>query len=536
MTFLSSPKRSSWRDGLAIGLLVVALFLLARVSTLPSLTPDKSGIAFLLCILAGFALIGRALWRPRSWAFGLIVLSAVLLVPAVALSRAFGRIDMLAIVFHKEFGMQGATLAGLETPILQGVLCGVGLILIFLGFSSFGRWQPRHFALAALAVLAINPVIQYLAVSQLRATVPSDLARQLVQPALVPVTTGDLQPDIVMIYMESTDRQFADPAVWGDVYAPLNALAAEGMNFTRVGQIAGTGWSLAGLVATNCAVPIVPRGALYRTNFEEIDEFMPAMTCLGDILAARNYRSAFVVGGDLGYGGIDTFFRTHQIDDITGLRELEAVYSPQEIAQSLIGWVQDDQMVFDFATRKLADLQSQPQPYALLVETIGPHVDNGLLSRDCTDDGQATFSRDMNRVLRCTIGETVAFITHIRAEQARLRPERPLAIVLMSDHLSMHPTPPAVAPEYDGFNTLMMLGAGAQPGLVVTKPGSMVDVMPTLLDWFGWAQDPVAAGLGRSLLGSAPTIVEQNGIDVLDSMIATDVELANKVWAPGVGP
>jgi phosphoglycerol transferase len=350
------------------------------------------------------------------------------------------------------------------------------------------------------------------------------------------VTPGDLQPDIVMIYMESTDRQFADPDVWGDLYAPLTALAAEGMSFSRIGQIAGTGWSLAGLVATNCAVPILPRGALYRTNFEEIEDFMPAMTCLGDVLAARNYRSAFVVGGDLGFGGIDTFFRTHQIDDITGLRELETVYSPEEIAQSLIGWVQDDQMVFDFATRKLADLQSQTQPYALLVETIGPHGDNGFLSRGCTDDGQATFSRDMNRVLRCTIRETLAFIAHARTEQARLRPDRPLAIVVMSDHLSAHPRPPAVAPDYDGFNTVIMLGAGAKPGLVVTKPGSMVDVLPTLLDWFGWVQDPVAAGLGRSLLGSAPTIVEQHGIEALDSMIATDVELANKVWAPDTGP
>ena len=76
-----------------------------------------------------------------------------------------------------------------------------------------------------------------------------------------------------------------------------------------------------------------------------------------------------------------------------------------------------------------------------------------------------------------------------------------------------------------------MVGAGAKPGLVVTKPGSMVDVLPTMLDWFDWAEDPVAIGLGRSLLGAGKTIVESHGIETLDSMLTTDVELANKVWA-----
>jgi phosphoglycerol transferase len=339
-----------------------------------------------------------------------------------------------------------------------------------------------------------------------------------------------------MIYLESTDRQFADPVVWGDVYAPLNDISAEGITFTRIGQVAGTGWSLAGIVATNCGVPIVARGALYRTNFEDIDTFMPAMTCLGDVLAQRGYDAAYVVGGDLGFGGLGVFFQTHQIMDVTGRAELEAAYSAQEAAAALIGWVLDDQMVFDFAATRLAELQRQPEPFALIVETIGPHADNGFLSRDCTDDGQATFSRDMTRVLECTINDTVKFVAHARAEQMRLRPGRPLALVIMSDHLSAHPRPPPVAAECDGFNTVIMVGAGAEPGRIVTKPGSMIDVFPTMLDWFNWAEDPVAAGLGRSLLGHGKTIVEQHGIDALDGMIATDVALANRIWADTAPP
>jgi phosphoglycerol transferase len=525
--------RGNLRYGLAAVVFVIAFGLVAMVAALPWTAPDKPGLAFVLCLIVGFVLVGRMAWRPRPWAFWLIPLAAVLLIPAVALSRSFRRIDMLAIVFHKDFGMQGATLAGLGTQILQGVLCGVGLVMVFVGLSSLGRWRNWHFGMAALAIMAINPVMQFLAVSQLRAAVPSDLAQQLVQPVLRPATLQHADPDILMIYMESLDRQFADPAVWGEVYAPLNAFAAQGTTFTRVGQIAGTGWSLAGIVSSNCAVPIVARGPLYRTAFEDIDTFMPAMTCFGDVIAARGYDAAYVVGGDLGFGGLGVFFRTHQIPDVTGKIELEAIYSPQEVAASLIGWVMDDQMVFDYSRQKLAALQGQPEPFALIVETIGPHADNGFLSRHCTDDGQAGFSRDMQRVLDCTIKDMLAFIAHAQAEQLHLRPGRDLAIILLSDHLSAHPRPPPVAPEYDGFNTVIMVGAGLESGRIVTKPGSMIDVMPTMLDWFDWAEDPVAAGLGRSLLGTGKTIVEQHGIDALDSMIATDVALANRVWAEG---
>jgi phosphoglycerol transferase len=519
------------RIGISVGLFMVAFLLVTWVAALPWTAPDRPGIAFLLCIVAGFALTGRAAWRRRSRAFWLVPLAALLLIPAVGLSRSFRRIDMLAIVFHRDFGMQGATLDGLGTPILQGVLCGVAVVLIAIGLSSFGRWRTSHFAGFAALILVMNPFLQYFALDMLRPAVPSDLPQQLVQPQIISPLPGQTDPDILMIYMESLDRQFADPDAWADVYAPLSAFADQGTSFTRVGQIAGTGWSLAGVVATNCGVPIVALGMRYRTAFEDVKAFMPAMTCLGDIVASRGYNSAYVVGGDLGFGGLRTLFTTHNIMDVTGRVELESIYPAEVIEASLIGWVLDDQLVFEHSKLKLAELQAQPQPYALIVETIGPHADNGFLSRECSDDGRAGFSKDMRRVVACTVSETLAFVAHAQAEQARLRPGRPLAIVLMSDHLSAHPRPPPVAPEFDGYNTVIIVGAGAEAGRVVTKPGSMVDVMPTMLDLFGWVDDPVASGLGRSLLGSGKTIVEQHGIDMLDRMIATDVPLANLIWA-----
>ena len=87
---MTDPKSDRWtllRTIVAISLLVAAFVLAAMVAALPWMSPDKPGIAFLLCIIVGFALIGRALWRPRPWAFWLIVLAAGLRAARALLHR-----------------------------------------------------------------------------------------------------------------------------------------------------------------------------------------------------------------------------------------------------------------------------------------------------------------------------------------------------------------------------------------------------------------------------------------------------------------
>lgn len=518
-------------------LFLIAIGLATLVTVAPSTPADHPGIFALLALLFG----GALLWKltPKAhvhWRFYLILaLPLALLLPMVVIARAFRRVDMVSILFHADMGMADAGLQGLETELLQAVLVCAILVIGLRGLVRLWGGRTRNLVALAAYVLAINPLVLALVFLVTAPAPKDDLSKFLSYPALAPAAAHSV--DLLMIYMEGVDRQFADPANWGDVYDPLHEIAAKGTTFSRVEQITGTGWSLAGVVATQCGVPILPRGLLYGTNFEKLHQFMPGLTCLGDMLAERGYDSRYIVGGPLEFGGLDILFRGHGYTEATGRVELQARRPKSETNAAIIGWMLDDQLVFDEATRMHEAMVAGDKPYALVIETIGPHGQKALISRDCAPDGRAGFTEDFNRVLRCTIDDTAAFVAAARAKQQAERPDHPLLVVLVSDHLNHNAMVPVPGADFAGYDTVIFAGAGMAEGKVITKPGAMIDVLPTLMQVMGLSQPPHRAGLGVSLLGPEQTLVARFGAAALEPMLLFNRDLADRIWKPApAGP
>lgn len=513
-------------------LFLIAIGLATLVTVAPSTPPDHPGIAALMALLLG----GGLLWKQDAkagvpWRFYLILtLPLALLLPMVVIARAFRRVDMVSILFHADMGMADAGLQGLETELLQAVLVCTILVIAFRGLVRIWGGRTRQLVAFAVYALAINPLVLALAFLVMAPAPKDDLTKFLSYPASAPATGPSV--DLLMIYMEGVDRQFADAANWGDAYDPLTAIAAGGTTFSRISQITGTGWSLAGVVATQCGVPILPRGLLYGTNFEKLHQFMPGLTCLGDMLAERGYDSRYIVGGPLEFGGLDILFRGHGYTEATGRIELQARRPKSETNAAVIGWMLDDQLVFDEAARMHARMVAGDKPYALVIETIGPHGQKALMSRDCAPDGRAGFTQDFDRVLRCTIDDTAAFVAAAQARQQAERPERPLLVVLLSDHLSHNAMVPTPGADFGGYNTVIFAGAGVAAGKILAKPGAMIDVLPTLMEVMGLSLPPHRAGLGVSLFGSEQTLVERFGVAALEPMLLFNRDLADRIWKP----
>lgn len=489
----------------------------------PTLAPDKPGIVATLA-LAGAALVGGSKLIPDPHLLhGILFLGVLALVPGVVIARSFRRIDMIAILFHREFGMQGATLVGLKNEIATAVISAMLLYLAVLGLHG-ALHLPEIFMGAALgAALLCNPFLRYAALRLWQRPRPSVLRDWLTTPR---IKESDAHPDLVVVYLEGVDRRFADQEVFGPITAKLQAYAEEGISFTRVGQIAGTGWSLAGMVASQSGVPVAPRGLNFMKRLEEMPVFMPTVQFLTDILHAKGYDSHYVVGGDTEFGGIGPMYRTHRIGRMTGIDALHGMYPAAEVKAATAGWFLDDEMVLDAARRVHDQLVHNAAPYALVVETIGPHGPRGTVSRRWTQSGRTEHS-DIPRSVACLIEEVDEFLADIRAAQPA---NRDLRIVLLSDHLNHSPTVQKTGPAYEGFNTVIFWGAPDRKGEVIDRPGSMVDVFPTLLDWLGWAEAPVSAGIGRSLLSPPLALVESFGIAEVDRMIASDAGFANRIW------
>jgi len=280
------------------------------------------------------------------------------------------------------------------------------------------------------------------------------------------------------------------------------------------------------MVASKSGVPVAPRGLNFMKRLEEVPVFMPTVQFLTDILHMKSYDSHYVVGGDTEFGGIGPMYRTHRIGGMSGIDTLRGMFSEDEIKAATAGWFLDDQMVLDAARRLHEQLVRKPAPYAMIVETIGPHGPRGTISRRWTQSGRTEHS-DIPRSVACLVDEIDEFLADIRAAQPA---GRDLRIVLLSDHLNHSPSVPKTGPAYEGFNTVVFWGAPDRKGEVIDRPASMVDVFPTLLDWLGWADAPVSAGIGRSLLSPALTLVETFGVAEVDRMVTGDAGFANRVW------
>ena len=105
----------------------------------------------------------------------------------------------------------------------------------------------------------------------------------------------------------------------------------------------------------------------------------------------------------------------------------------------------------------------------------------------------------------------------------------------MSDHLNHSPTMARTMPREDRRNMILMMGLGFDgayggEGQSIDKYASMVDVYPTLLTWFGFADASVRGGLGVSMFSTEPTLMEQYGREELDRMLIPNLELSKEIW------
>ncbi len=284
------------------------------------------------------------------------------------------------------------------------------------------------------------------------------------------------------------------------------------------------------MVASQCGVPVLPNGLRFENNFTEQDRFMGGVTCLGDVLGARGYATEFIMGGEKEFAGINHFYNSHGVADQTDMRTIAELIAPEEFDAAFPGWVLDDQMTLDIARQRHSDRVAQGAPLFLVIETMGPHGREVWLSRRCTESGRAEISTDVKAGVQCTADLVAEFVEELR----RADPARPTLFVLLSDHINHNPDLLAERALDLRRNMAILIppvtGETLSPLLRIDRDATMVDVYPTILDLLNLIEDGGAAGLGVSLLGDRPTLVERFGRDALDRRLTRDGILAARLW------
>ena len=219
--------------------------------------------------------------------------------------------------------------AGIGKYILPGVGVGVALVAVFgaLGWVlRRRRHHPHHvgYSLAAL-LLALASVdaspafhqISELVKSQSREGDP-DFAAYYKEPSK---RIDNPQLNLVYIYGESLERTYFDNDAFPNLTPELGKIKDQGLDFSNTMQLPGTDYTIAGMVASQCGIPLF---APFEGNASaSVSSFFPQNICLGDILKNSGYENYFVQGANLRFAGKDVFLKSHGFDHLYGAEELK---------------------------------------------------------------------------------------------------------------------------------------------------------------------------------------------------------------------
>lgn len=114
--------------------------------------------------------------------------------------------------------------------------------------------------------------------------------------------------NLVLIYAESIETGYFDAERFPGLVPNLNALRKESLSFSQVHSLPGMTWTIGGMVASQCGVPLVTASNT-RNETMGTEAFLPNAHCLGDILASQGYRQYYMGGADSSFADKDLFIR-----------------------------------------------------------------------------------------------------------------------------------------------------------------------------------------------------------------------------------
>ena len=449
-------------------------------------------------------------------------------VPSYA-RRAFGGLDYQQLVF---FGTVPGVTTGTEWDVyvymFKWLIVRPCLLIVFI-YGCYkltklmlgARWRtyPKIswiviFSLGALGINNILDSVGYYEQRQLWLTEDNTSKYFVDYPEIF--ANPEKKNNLVMIYVESLENTFGETHIFGNnLNAPLrNVFANPALDIQQVG---GTTWTMAGLVASQCGVPLATflgNKTGYYTN-----EMLPNLTCLGDVLSDNGYIQSFLVGTDVKFSGMDKFYKSHGYDSVRGQLELKNLH----VNQNRTGWgagLQDDTLL-DIAFDEILNLKMSEQPFNITVVLTDNHAPDGYLSPRCKIEG---FAHQLHEVVHCTNATVEKFIKKLRKENILDN----TVVVVMGDHLFMGDFPE----ELNGYDRSVYFNYLTADNINTDEKidkMSHFDVYPTVLSLTLGIDNPVLH-LGVNLLPPYTKAKTQLHEFVFGQNYQPNSELFRKFW------
>lgn len=376
--------------------------------------------------------------------------------------------------------------------ILLSILYLISVLTVSLLYLRRAQHQPRRpfktMALISVAVtvMLVEPELSAFAKQSLRDTTITHEPRSLDQIDWqdLGLDQGALSGDVgralpgknlVLIYLEGMEQIYSEGSVFPGLTPNLDRLSSEGLEFTGLNQTDGTGWTVAGMLASQCGTPLLAPLRAPSHNEILVNGFLDRAVCLGDILSKAGYRQIFLGGASAAFAGKGSFLASHGYDEVHGREELVSSLDDPAYVRKL-GLFDDS--LFKIAIERYDQLAKTGRPFNLTMLTLDTHHQGTGASGSCP--GYPYLDNPMLDAVHCTDFLVGQFIDEIAADPAWSK----TLVVLVSDHLAMRNPAEQYYPEdYERRLRLLVLNSGRVGR--VDRTGSHMDIAPTLLELMG---------------------------------------------------
>lgn len=332
-----------------------------------------------------------------------------------------------------------------------------------------------------------------------------DLGDYYVKPT---VTSDKHKRNLVLIYLESGEATLGDNQLFEkDAFAPLKEAtkASDGwQSVDGLRQNRGGGWTMAGLTATQCGFPLKGIGSVTGNGplnqlGGEVNSYLGASTCLGDVLDEHGYNNVFLGGANPSYAAKDIFLNSHGYSEIKGLSEWRAAGEPEKNFRS--DWGLSDERLMAHAKDEIDKLHAEAertgQPFNLSMLTLDTHAPVHVFDY-CNVDTQNVASS----VFFCSMTQVTGFVDHMKAKGYL----DDTAVVIMGDHLIPLSASDPSHEQLDAtdnrtiFNRIWI--PGKDPSSKLQPRVDQLNMYPTILEAAGLTLKDHEAGLGVSAFAS----------------------------------
>lgn len=391
----------------------------------------------------------------------------------------------------------------------EAIVVCVVIPIVLSTVVALGRWQwrrvkgaPRTLRRRLLVIptvaltVALGVLLSVAGIPQYAAAMldPRSIADYYEPPTVV---RTQAQPrNLITIYLESTENTYRDASLFGEnLLANLDAATAGWPSYDSLQQYPTGGWTMAGIVGTQCGIPLKSKlltiGVNSNTQGEQVETYLPGATCLGDVLAGQGYTNAYVGGANVRFAGKDTYLTDHGYTSIEGREKWEA---EGEKASDVSVWGLSDARLFEHAKDTVARLRKAGTPYNLTILTMDNH-EPAAIYPSCTDDEAVP----MATAVKCSGRAVAGFLAYLNSSGVLAD----TVVVLMGDHVKNTGDSDQFRAELEHApeRTIFFRVHSPDPVTFARENADQLSALPTTLELLGFDVPEGRAGLGVSFVG-----------------------------------